>query len=43
MLYISNPEQEKAAGTEEFKNSLTQALFDAIARFRGVSEGQDSP
>ena len=43
MLYISNPEQEKAAGKEEFKNTLTQALFDAIARFRGVSEARDNP
>jgi N-acetylmuramoyl-L-alanine amidase len=43
MLYISNPEQEKAAGTEEFKNSLAQSLFDAIARFRGISDGQDTP
>jgi N-acetylmuramoyl-L-alanine amidase len=42
MLYISNLEQEKAAGTEAFKNTLTQALFDAIARFRGVSETQDN-
>jgi N-acetylmuramoyl-L-alanine amidase len=43
MLYISNPEQEKAAGTEEFKNALAQALFEGIARFRGVTEGQDNP
>jgi N-acetylmuramoyl-L-alanine amidase len=42
MLYVSNLEQEKAAGTEAFKNTLTQALFDAIARFRGVSETQDN-
>jgi N-acetylmuramoyl-L-alanine amidase len=41
MLYITNPEQEKAAGREEFKNALAQALFDAIVRFRGVIEAQD--
>jgi N-acetylmuramoyl-L-alanine amidase len=43
MFYASNPEQEKAAARDEFKNSLTQALFDAIARFRGVTQSQDNP
>ena len=40
MLYVTNPDQEKAAGTEEFKNTLAQALYAAIARFRGFSEDQ---
>jgi len=42
MLYVSNADQEKAAGTEDFKNTLAQALYAAIARFRGFSEDQSS-
>jgi N-acetylmuramoyl-L-alanine amidase len=40
MLYVSNAAQEKAAGTEDFKNTMAQALYSAIARFRGFSEDQ---
>jgi N-acetylmuramoyl-L-alanine amidase len=40
MLYVSNPDQEKAAGTEEFKAALSLALYNAVARFRGFSEDQ---
>jgi N-acetylmuramoyl-L-alanine amidase len=42
MLYVSNPDQEKAAGTEEFKSALSQALYNAVARFRGFTEDQSS-
>ena len=42
MLYVSNPDQEKAAGTEDFKNRLAETLYAAIARFRGFSEDQSS-
>jgi len=42
MLYISNPVQEKTAATDEFKSGLAQALFEAIARFRGGTDGQDN-
>jgi N-acetylmuramoyl-L-alanine amidase len=42
MFYLSNPAQEKAAATEEFKNALAQALFDAVARFR-VTSGDANP
>ena len=40
MLYVSNADQEKAATTDDFKNTLAQALYAAIARFRGFSEDQ---
>jgi N-acetylmuramoyl-L-alanine amidase len=39
MAYLSNPDQEKLAGSEEFKNSIAQALYDAIVRFRGGGAG----
>jgi N-acetylmuramoyl-L-alanine amidase len=42
MFYMSNAGQEKAAGTEQFKNALAQALFEAIVRFRGSSEETDA-
>lgn len=38
MLYLTNPDQEKAAGADDFKNTLAQALFDAIAQFRATLE-----
>jgi N-acetylmuramoyl-L-alanine amidase len=40
MLYVSNAAQEKAAGTDEFKNAIAQGLFDAIVRFRAYAEEQ---
>jgi N-acetylmuramoyl-L-alanine amidase len=42
MLYVSNPDQDKSAGTEAFKAALSQALYNAVARFRGFSEDQSS-
>ena len=42
MFYVSNPDQEKAAATEEFKTTLASAIYDAVARFRGVMEDQSS-
>ena len=40
LLYASNPAQEKAAATDEFKNAIAQGLFDAVARFRTFAEEQ---
>jgi len=42
MFYVSNAGQEKAAATEEFKNALATALYNAVARFRGFTEDQSS-
>jgi len=42
MFYVSNAGQEKAAGTEEFKGGMATALYNAVARFRGFSEDQNS-
>jgi N-acetylmuramoyl-L-alanine amidase len=41
LFYVSNPAQEKAAATEDFKNGLAQALFDSIVRFRGAGDEAD--
>jgi N-acetylmuramoyl-L-alanine amidase len=38
MLYLTNPDQEKLAATDDFKNTLAQALFDAIVKFRSTLE-----
>jgi N-acetylmuramoyl-L-alanine amidase len=34
MGYLTNAEQEKQIGTNEFQNALVQALVDAVVRFR---------
>jgi N-acetylmuramoyl-L-alanine amidase len=41
MAYLTNPEQEKLAASEDFKNSVAQALYDAIVRFRGGGGGAE--
>jgi N-acetylmuramoyl-L-alanine amidase len=38
MAYLTNPQQETRLGTDDFKNSVAQALFSAIVRFRAWSE-----
>ena len=38
MGFLSNPEQEKALASPEFQNTIAQALFDAIVRFRDTIE-----
>jgi N-acetylmuramoyl-L-alanine amidase len=42
MFYVTNPDQQKAAATEEFKARLAQAIYDGVARFRGFAEDQNS-
>jgi N-acetylmuramoyl-L-alanine amidase len=34
MVFLTNPEQEAAAGTHEFKDRLAHALAEAVGRFR---------
>jgi N-acetylmuramoyl-L-alanine amidase len=42
MAYLTNPDQEKLAGSDDFKNTVAQAIFDAIVRFRTErGEGTD--
>lgn len=43
MAYLTNSAQEKAAGGEEFKNNVAQALYNAIVRFRGYLEETSAP
>ena len=38
MAYLTNGAQEKAAGGDEFRNTVAQALFDAVVRFRAAPE-----
>ena len=38
MAYLTNPDEEKAARTEAFQNSLTQGIYDAVLRFRSYLE-----
>jgi N-acetylmuramoyl-L-alanine amidase len=40
MAYLTNPDQEQAAKTEAFQNSLTQGIYDAVLRFRSYLEEQ---
>jgi N-acetylmuramoyl-L-alanine amidase len=40
MGFLSNPEQEAQLTSDDFKNKVVQALFDAIVRYRGRIEGQ---
>ncbi len=40
MGFLSNPEQEARMTSDDFKNRVVQALFDAIVRYRGRIEGQ---
>jgi N-acetylmuramoyl-L-alanine amidase len=43
MAYLTNGAQEKAAGGEEFKNAVAQALYNAVVRFRGYLEETSAP
>jgi N-acetylmuramoyl-L-alanine amidase len=40
MGFLSNPEQEAQLTSDDFKNRVVQALFDAIGRYRGRVEAQ---
>jgi N-acetylmuramoyl-L-alanine amidase len=43
MAYLTNGAQEKAAGGDQFKNAVAQALYSAIVRFRGYLEETSAP
>jgi N-acetylmuramoyl-L-alanine amidase len=34
IAYLTNPDQERVAASEEYQNLVAQALYDAVARFR---------
>jgi N-acetylmuramoyl-L-alanine amidase len=40
MAFLSNPEQEGELTSDEFKNRVVQALYDAIVRYRGRIDAQ---
>ena len=40
MAYLTNPDQEKLVASENYKNTVAQALLDAITRFRTHMEEQ---
>jgi N-acetylmuramoyl-L-alanine amidase len=40
MGFLSNPEQEAQLRSDDFKNRVVQALFDAVVRYRGRVEAQ---
>ncbi|MCX6552840.1 MAG: N-acetylmuramoyl-L-alanine amidase [Acidobacteria bacterium] len=40
MAFISNPQQETELTSDDFKNRVVQALYDAILRYRARIEGQ---
>jgi len=43
MAYLTNGKQEKDAGTDAFKNNVAQAIVNAIARFRSMTEDRETP
>ncbi len=40
MAFLSNPEEERLLATDEFKNRIVQALYDAILHYRSRVEAQ---
>jgi N-acetylmuramoyl-L-alanine amidase len=42
MAYLTNPEQERVAQTEAYQTLVTQSIYDAIVKFRGYVEGQQT-
>jgi N-acetylmuramoyl-L-alanine amidase len=43
MAYLTNPEQAGKARADEFRNSVADALYEAIARFRTFADGKAAP
>jgi N-acetylmuramoyl-L-alanine amidase len=41
--YLSNAAQEQALGTGAFQDQIAQAMFDAIAQFRTLTESTAKP
>jgi N-acetylmuramoyl-L-alanine amidase len=40
MAFLSNPDEERLLASDEFKNRIVQALYDAIVRYRARVEAQ---
>ena len=43
MAYLTNGKQEKDATTDAFKNNVAQAVVNAIARFRSLTDDRETP
>jgi N-acetylmuramoyl-L-alanine amidase len=43
VAYLTNPEQAALAGREDFRNTIAQALYDAVVRYRAYAEAQRTP
>jgi N-acetylmuramoyl-L-alanine amidase len=43
MAYLTNRSQERVARSEDYRNQVAQALYDAVARFRRHLEERASP
>jgi N-acetylmuramoyl-L-alanine amidase len=43
MAYLTNGKQEMDAGTDAFKNNVAQAVVNAIARFRSLTDDRETP
>jgi N-acetylmuramoyl-L-alanine amidase len=43
MAYLTNGKQEMTAGTDAFKNTVAQAIVNAIVRFRAMTEDRETP
>ena len=41
LAYLTNPEQVEMVKGEEFKNTIAEALYDAVVRFRTFSETRE--
>jgi N-acetylmuramoyl-L-alanine amidase len=43
MAYLTNPEQAGKARSDDFRNSVADALYEAIARFRTFADEKAAP
>jgi N-acetylmuramoyl-L-alanine amidase len=43
MAYLTNPEQAGKARTDDFRNSIADALYEAVARFRTFADAKATP
>jgi N-acetylmuramoyl-L-alanine amidase len=43
MAYLTNGKQEKEATSDAFKNNVAQAVVNAIARFRSLTDDRETP
>jgi N-acetylmuramoyl-L-alanine amidase len=43
MAYLTNSGQETQARSDAFKNNVAQAVVNAIARFRSLTDDREAP